>query len=186
MSFGELTCDWVLEHVDDYIDDDGALSAAQRDAVDRHAAHCAACQDEIRAARAVVQTLRGIPQVPVPASVIDAAERAIQPAVCVVPMVAPRPRAIRWVPSIVAAAALVAVIATAQWTPRTPPEPLASEAQVEAAARETLLALSYVNHSARRTGDILTREVLNGTLPPIRRAMEKSGIVETKSPAGRS
>jgi len=94
---------------------------------------------------------------------------------------------------------LVALVATARWTsPVTTVSSGLAEARVERAARETVFALSYVSRCARMTGEIVADEVLekrvagtvgraidagvveHGLNPPLRRAMKKSGLVETK------
>lgn len=210
MPFDEtaITCAWVRERVDDYIDSaDGDLSPGAREAVARHAAGCDACRAEIELAAAVVRELRAFPVFAVPDRVIAAAAAAIGPAGGARRHVAQHARGglVAWVPAVAAAAALVVLVATARWS-----GPIATasggfaEARVERAARETVLALSYINHYARMTGEIVTGDVLEkrlvgtmeravdrqvideGMAPPLRRAMKETGIVETRSPHERS
>jgi hypothetical protein len=210
MPFDEttITCAWVRERVDDYSDGaEGDLSREAREAIARHAALCDACRAEIELAAAVVQELRAFPLFAVPDRVIAAAAAAIGAEDSTQRFRPERARAglLAWVPATVAAAALVVLVATARWS-----GPVATvsggfaEARVERAARETVLALSYINHYARMTGEIVTGDVLEkrlvgtmeravdrqvigeGMAPPLRRAMKETGIVETRTPHERS
>ncbi|HEX5133467.1 MAG TPA: zf-HC2 domain-containing protein [Candidatus Krumholzibacteria bacterium] len=203
-----VTCAWVEERIDAFLDgDDGGLAHAERDAVETHAATCPACAREVAMAARVLAGLRAFPNHPVPASVLAAAERAIAEPPRIVAAPAParsRFRIVDWLPATLAAAALVALVATARWSPAPTPRADLAGAGVAEAARETVLALSYLNRYARMTGEIVTDEILEkhlvGTVertldnevfdgsivPPLRRAVEKSGIVETKPPHERS
>ncbi|HEU4364288.1 MAG TPA: zf-HC2 domain-containing protein [Candidatus Krumholzibacteria bacterium] len=203
-----ITCPWVRERVDDYVDGaDGGLAPEERAAVARHAGACASCRAEIDAADAVLRELRAFPLFEAPDAVIAGAQSALAgERVLLFPGRSRGPAAIaRWIPAAAAAAAIIALVATARWSDpvRTARGSLA-EARVERAARETFFALSYVNRYARMTGRIVTTDVIEkrlvgtmeravdrevmdrGVTPPLRRAMGRSGIVETESPLERS
>lgn len=53
-------CRYGRERLDDYLD--GALDQATRDAVDAHLAGCAACAEEVRALRALLDQARRLPR----------------------------------------------------------------------------------------------------------------------------
>ncbi len=200
-----VTCAWVLEHAEDCVDGpDGGLSPVERDALSRHLAACEDCRGEIAAAHAVLAGLRALPTFDCPPGVIEAAERSIGATGRARPVLRD-PRAwLRWGPAAVAAAALVALVATARWAPPPAVDTPAAEAGVEQAARETMLAFSYVDRYVRRTGEIVATDVIQkrvvgtvertldrdlierGVAPSLRRAMGKSGIVETIPPRERS
>jgi len=193
-------CTWVRRHIDEYIDGvDGGLTPDEQSAIARHATVCAACRTEIDAARAVLRELRALPVLDVPAAVIAAAEASLSAA----GDLRKRPRitrmpVLRWIPAAAAAAAVLVVLATARWSApiRVESSGLA-EARVERAAREAVLALSYVGRYTRMTETIMEDEILErrvlgtvervldesilerGLEPPLRRAVRKSGFVET-------
>ncbi len=207
MTFDDLkpTCAWIAERIDAFVDDDPDLSVQERDAVGRHLDGCAACRAEVDAARRIASELHAFERADVPASVVERAERAIASPGSHTPAT-PRTHRLRsilaWAPAAVAAAGLAGLIATARWSdvPRT--EPIGGDTiAIERAAAETVLALGYVNKYARYTGRIVEDDVIGkrviGTMeraiessqqdvidrdvtPPIKRAMEKSGIIETK------
>lgn len=199
-----VDCTWVRERIDDFVDgSDGDLTAAERAAVARHTSACSACRTEIDAAAAILRELRAFPTHEAPAALVAAAEAAIEGEGVLAPRRAAG--ALRWIPSLAAAAALVALVATARWSGPAPTESIGlSEARVERAAREAMFALSYVNRYARMTGRIVADEVLEkrlmgtmgraldhevidqGIAPPLRRALQKSGFVETLPPHERS
>ncbi|MDH4037781.1 MAG: zf-HC2 domain-containing protein [Candidatus Krumholzibacteria bacterium] len=204
-----VTCAWVRARIDEFSDGaEGGLGPGERAAVEDHAKGCAPCRAEIEAAHVLLNALRALPVHEVPASVVAAAEAAIASADRAVPVPHPRARqrgAVRWLPALAAAAGIVVVVATARWSdPVVTVSSGFAEARVERATREAVLALSYVNRYARMTGQIVTDEVLErgvvgsveraidtGVIAPrrnssLRRALEKSGFVETKPEHERS
>jgi len=117
-----------------------------------------------------------------PASVIDRARAEAAGTRGRVVRLHPRAGARRWIPAAVAAALLVAAVFVEQNRRRA-----AEDAAVEHAARETAVAFAYLNKYARRAGDIVEDEVIEQRLlAPVEKAMEKSGVTETKSVAGQS
>ena len=193
-----LTCARVRDRIDEFVDGvDGGLAPGEWAAIEAHVSACDACRREVTAARALLAELRAFPVLEAPASVVAAAAATIASARRVIPMQRPAARshgALRWIPAVAAAAIVVALVATARWSgPITTAGSGFAEARVERAARETVFALSYVNRYARMTGEIVTDEALGsveraidagaierGLSPSLRRAMEKSGLIETK------
>ncbi len=182
MSSREPSCDWVLDRLDAFVDGvESDLSDDERLAVASHLESCASCAREFALAERVRDELRGMAIPSAPPSVVDRAERAAASAGSNVVALRPRARARRWLP--VAAAALVLV--SAVWVERD--RRRAHELAVEEAAREAGVAFAYFNKYARRTGVIVEDEVIEQRLlAPVERAIQKSGVIETKSDAGQS
>ena len=193
-------CTWVRRRVDEYIDGvDGGLTPDERSAIARHAAVCAACRAEIDAARAVLRELRALPVFEVPAAVVAAAEASLSASGAM----RTRPRMagmhlVLWIPAAAAAAVILAVLVTARWSAPIRAESSGlAEARVERATRDAVLALSYLGRYTRMTETIVEDEILQrrvlgtveraldesilerGLEPPLRRAVKKSGFVET-------
>lgn len=203
-----VTCAWVRERVEDYVDaPDGGLPPRERTAVARHSAGCAACRAEIETARALLQELRSMPEYPVPESVIAAARAELDGPRDVVRLRPSRGTAVwlRWAPAALAAAAVALVVTTARWSGPVATEPSAlTDAEVERAARETMLALSYVGHYTRMTGEIVADQIMDkrvigtvekalddgvinrGLTPPLRRVIRNRDFVETNPAHERS
>lgn len=209
-----VSCAWTAARIDAFVDGDASdgFPPAEREAVERHVETCAACRARLGAAVRIAAELRALGTFDVPDAVIARAEEILDAENPTPVRVAARPRRINpglsWVPAAVAAAAVAVMILTAHWSqpPRTEPAMDAQTAEVQRAARETALALSYVTRYARYTGRIVEDDVIEkrviGTMeraiessrddvddsvtPTIRRAMEKSGIIETKSGGRRS
>ncbi len=205
------TCAWVDEHLDAFLDGEaGGLDVREREAVRRHIASCAACRELAADAERTIAGLRSLPVFDVPGAVVERAARAAGALDTPrrVRIGSPRLASIaRWVPAAAAAAALIAVIATAHWsqTPVSEPSP-AERAAVADAARETLLALSYVQRYAHYTSHVIEdrvfeqgviapmeraldasqQRIIDNGVVPVRRAMKKSGMIETKSSPERS
>jgi hypothetical protein len=210
MPFDDRTmiCAWVRAHVDEFVDGaEGGLEPAERLAMEAHASACPECRAEITAAQGLLRELRALPVHEAPAAVVAAAAAAIASEQRVVPLRGPqaRPGVLRWIPAAAAAAIIVALVATARWSgPITTVSSGFAEARVERATRETLFALSYLDRYTRMTGEIVTDAVLErrvlgsmeralddgliepGLNPSLRRAMKKSGFVETKPAHERS
>lgn len=182
MSSFDRTCEWVLEHIDLLVDDaEPDLSDHDRLAVARHVESCAACASELALARRLRASLREMAVPAAPMSAIERAERELAAQPGKVVALRPRVGARRWWS--VAAAALVLV--SGVWIERDRRH--ARELAVEEAAREAGVAFAYFNKYARRTGDIVQDEVIEQRLvAPVERAMEKSGMGETKSESGQS
>ncbi|HEU4929322.1 MAG TPA: hypothetical protein VFU38_05780, partial [Candidatus Krumholzibacteria bacterium] len=63
----------------------------------------------------------------------------------------------------------------------------ANELAVEQAARDAAIAFAYIGKYTRRAGDIVESEVIEQRLlAPVGKAMEKSGVTETKSSPSQS
>lgn len=183
-------CEWVRDRIDAFVD--GAksdLSDAERLRGANHVESCTVCAQELALAERIRDGLHEMAFCAAPESVVDRAEREITRATAsgnVVRLRARvRPRAARWVPAAVAAAALIAAVFLER--DRRAGEIASSPEAIEAATREAAVAFAYLDKYARRTGAIVETEVLEQRLlAPMEKAMEKSGVVETKSGPGRS
>ena len=70
MSERKPNCEWVLEHVEAFVD--GELGAGERAAVTAHCATCAECMREMDLAIRVRRELRALPSFKAPAHVVNA------------------------------------------------------------------------------------------------------------------
>lgn len=175
-------CDWVRDRVDLYVDRaPESLDDGERALVARHAAGCAACARDIEMAARIRNELRSLPAPALAADVIARAEREIAGVVPIGPRRSPRRWAVAVAAAAVAGVATVALLRPAGDTIDT--AATAPDAQaVEMAARDAALALAYVGKYTRRTGHIVEHEVEES----MRRALERSGMIETKPPVDRS
>ena len=83
------------------------------------------------------------------------------------------------------AAAAALLLISAVWVERD--RRRANELAVEQAARDAGVAFAYFNKYARRAGNIVEDEVIEQRLvAPMEKAMEKSGVRETKAGPGQS
>lgn len=183
----ENNCGWVLDHIEPYLDDE--LPAGELERFRRHVDRCDTCSRELLFAARVVDELRSLPELEAPASIVEASAQRI-PAQ---PTMAERVRA--WFSEgwatlrrpamatmiIVVAAAGAFVLAEHEHESRLAREQV-SQAQVEEATRETLMAFAYVGKYTRRTGRIIRDEIVD----PVERAMIETRMIETKPKDERS
>ncbi len=180
MSSNERTCEWVRDRIDACLD--GELSDADRAELARHAESCAECAHELSLATRVLAGFRDLAIPAAPASVIERAEAEIESGRGRVVRIRPRARALRWIP----AAAAAVLLLTAVWIDRERRR-AAEQVAIEEAARDAAVAFAYLNKYARRAGDIVEDDVIQRRLiAPVEKAMEKSGVTETKADAGQS
>jgi anti-sigma factor (TIGR02949 family) len=184
----ENNCGWVLERIEPYLDDE--LSSGELERFRRHLDHCDTCSRELAFAERVVGELRSLPALEAAPSIVDSAARRIPPE----PSPAERLRAWfaqGWATAkrpamatmiVVIAAVGAFVITEREREARHPAGQQVSEAQVEEATRETLMAFAYVGTYTRRTGRIVRDELVE----PVERAMKDTRIIETKPEAERS
>jgi anti-sigma factor RsiW len=198
----DTTCEIIRDRIDDFVDDE--LGSVDRNAVQHHCTHCAACAGELALALRVRKGLRALPAFDAPARVIDAAARELDaPRIFALP--APRSR--RWV---VPVAAALAVAAGAVWllAERTAPVgPTYSAAEVRQARDEMELAFRYVDHYSARTARIIQVDVMekrvaprverafvtsrdaavrDALVPGLKRAVRESGLGVTSAAPARS
>jgi anti-sigma factor RsiW len=173
-------CAWVREHIDEYCDGaEGELTNDEHLRVARHVETCPSCAHELALAQRVGAELRAMAMPAAPAGVIERAEQEVATRRGNVVRLRSRVGIMRWA----AVAAGVVLLAAVAWMERqrTAEETATQSAAVERAAQEAALAFAYVNKYARRTGDIVQDEVIERRiLEPVEKAMEKSGVSETK------
>lgn len=183
-------CEWVRDRIDAFVDGaESDLSGAERRRIANHLESCRECARELAMAERVRDGLHEMTISTAPPSVVERAERDIGPALGPNKVVRlrgrVRPRVASRVSVAVAAALLVAAMFLA--SERRGREVASSPAEVEAAARDAAIAFAYVNKYARRAGAIVEDEVVKQRLlAPMAKAIEKSGVVETKPGAGQS
>src|SRR5262245_51926138 len=166
MSERKPNCEWVLEHVEAFVD--GELGDGETAAVTAHCATCGECMRELDLAIRVRRELRSLPSFKAPAHVINAAEReADAPVSNVIPIrQRTRRQTVVRAGAVVAAAAVIAIAAMVWQHSR---EPQYSEADVRRATAEMAMAFSYVG----RYSDGVVREdvIQKRVMPPIERAI---------------
>ena len=169
MSERKPNCEWVLEHVEAFVD--GELGAGERAAVTAHCATCAECMREMDLAIRVRRELRALPSFKAPAHVVNAAEReSVATPDNVLPITTRRrTRTVVRVAAALAAAAVV-VAGTLVWQHSRGPQ--YSETDVRRATAEMAMAFSYVD----RYSDGVVREdvIEKRVMPRIERALSTS------------
>lgn len=177
----EPSCEWVREHLDALIDDEFE-STPQREAFAHHVASCDACARELAWARRVRAELRALQFGSAPAAAVARAQTEIDARPAAVVPLRPKARLLRGLSAVAAAVVIIAALTIAEQRRRA-----AQEVAVEQAARDAAIAFAYVGKYTRRAGEIVESEVIEQRLlVPVGKAMEKSGVTETKSAAGRS
>jgi anti-sigma factor RsiW len=173
-------CEWVRERIDSYCDGaESELSEDDRLRVARHVESCRSCAHELALVRRIGAELRAMAVSTAPADVIAHAQQQIEARHGNVVRLRSRVGFVRWT----AVAAALVLLATVAWMERRrAAEDVASQSvAVEQAAHDAALAFAYVSKYARRTGDIVQDEVIERRiLEPVEKAMEKSGVTETK------
>jgi len=161
-------CEWVLEHLDAFVDHE--LGAAGHAAVTAHCARCASCTRDLEMAIRVRKLLRTMPAFEVPARVVEAAERQIRSGATVVAL--PPRRAARLLRTAAVLAAVLIVVVAGAWLverQREAREQAAAEADVRRAGAQLALAFSYVG---RYSDGIVREDVMEKrVMPHIERAI---------------
>jgi len=179
----EPSCEWVREHLDALIDDEFESTPAEHAVLERHVAACDPCARELAWALRVRDELRAMAFTSISPALLEQTEREIGATPLPVVPLRPRARALRRASLLVAAAAVVIVSLTVADQRRR----AANEVAVEEAAREAAVAFAYVGKYTRRAGEIVESEVIEQRLlQPVGKALEKSGVTETKSISGQS
>jgi anti-sigma factor RsiW len=183
----ENSCRWVLDRIEDYLDDD--LSSGELKRFQSHVDGCDACARELAFATRVVGELRALPPLSAPGRVTERVAAAVAP-----PRATFAERLAAWMgeawsaarrPAMATMILLLLAAGTYVITQRERPQQV-SEAQIEEATRETLLAFAYVGKYSRMTGQIIRDQVIDEVVQPVGRAMIETKIIETKPEPGRS
>jgi len=178
------TCKWARERIEPWLD--GELTAADAERFARHRDACADCAREAALARRVVSELRELPVLACPETVMARVEARMAAAEASPTLLA---RVRGWLGEhavaltrpamaamVVALAALTVFVLTQRdRLPGASPE--YSQAEVETARAEMMVAFAYVGKYSRMTGDILREEMDEGLVEPMDRAM---GQAETQ------
>jgi len=178
-------CGEVADLLEAFVD--GELDPTATAAIEAHLARCAPCREQRRAAYAVREWLRALPEYDTPERVLAAVRRTVAAETA-----RPSARSPRWAWRTAAAAALVvaAAIGVLWWhgsqRAQTPPP-----SQVAEATAQARLALHYVAEITRHVGLQATRSALvENLLDPALRSVGRDGartVGATSSPgaAGR-
>lgn len=171
-------CEWVQERIDAYLD--GDLSPAETAIADLHLTRCAACADELQLARQVAGSLRALPAQICPDSIPEAVRERIGAAGSAHWGVKPWPWYYRWQewfkrPAVVGVlTAVLFVVITAILGEQKKPEPLYTQAEIEAAELDAKIALAYLGRCTDRAGAALRNNVFeDGVVAPIMRAVRR-------------
>ncbi|MDH3197404.1 MAG: zf-HC2 domain-containing protein [Candidatus Krumholzibacteria bacterium] len=192
----ENNCTWVRERIDPHLD--GELRAGDAERLERHVAGCAACAREVELARRVVAELRALPTHGCPDAVVARVEALV--AGIQTPAQGRLARARAWRTAVfarpamtvmlVAIAAVTVFVLTQRHRVAGPAGERYTQAEVEAARGELMVAFAYVGKYSRMTGSILREEMDEGLVEPLDRAMTQAGghVVEEVlvKPVGRA
>jgi anti-sigma factor RsiW len=190
----ENNCGWALEQIEAFLDDE--LSTGELKRFQQHVDHCDTCARELAFATRVVGELRALPQHTAPESVMDTAA-APDPAIggsflARFARVAERIRASlgeTWSTARRPAMATMIVLVLAAGVlvvTEHERQPRVSQAEIEEATQETLLAFAYVGKYSRMTGHIVRDEMIDEVVEPVKRVMIETRILETKAAPERS
>ncbi len=183
MSLNNSSCEWVRGALDSFLDGaESDLSAEEHARVSQHCASCVACASELATAKRMRAVMRTMSHDAAPPHVVTRAANEIAAGKSNVVALRPRPRSKRWL-AVTAAAAILLVAVSADYTRRRKDRDVA----VEEAAREAAIAFAYLDKYARRAGSIVEDDVImRRIVTPVEKAIEKSGVAETKSSDGQS
>ena len=176
------SCEWVRDHLEVLVDDEIDSTPADRAALERHVAACDACARELAWARRVRDELRAMAFTSISPAVLAQAEKQIAAATPAVVPLRPPVRSLRRAFIVAAAAIVIVAVSVADQRRRA-----AHDVAVEEAAREAAIAFAYLGKYTRRAGEIVESEVIEQRLRlPVEKAMQKSGVTETKPSSGQS
>jgi len=174
----QTPCEWMQDRIDAYLD--GDLSPAETATADLHLTRCAACAEELQMARQVAGSLRALPAMNCPDSIPEAVRARIGAAGNAQWGVKPWPWYYRWQewfkrPAVVGVmTAVLFVVITAILGEHKKPQPLYSQAEIEAAELDAKLALAYIGRCTDRAGATLRDDVFEqGLIAPIMRAVKR-------------
>lgn len=176
-------CAWFQDRVDAYLD--GTLDTGDIARFDTHRNQCPGCDRELAYAGALLESLRALPRLAAPPSVMRRVQQAMR--------VESRPPA----PLHARIAAWLDPVRSAVWRPATAvilatfvlmtvfsvrqqdPEKLAidryADTEIQAAANEVLIAFAYVNRYSRYAGTLLRDDVMAArVLPHIAHALDET------------
>ncbi|MCK5438525.1 MAG: zf-HC2 domain-containing protein [Gemmatimonadetes bacterium] len=167
-----INCAWIHERIEPWLD--GDLDREDALTLERHIDGCSDCTAEVEFARSVSATLRSLPVLECPPGPV---ERAIAETAATRASWLERVR--RWLkprlevllrPAMVAM--ILVVIATGVFVVSNhervaPTSDLYSDAEVETAAGEAMIAFAYVGKYSRRTARVLRKDVIGERVAPI-------------------
>jgi len=163
-------CSWIRDRIDPYVD--GDLSGDELGVFEGHVEACESCRQELALATSLVNELRALPALQCPPRVVDSAEAQ---AVRVPRTESLRERLQRWIGGttaylpkpamaavlLVIVAATVFVLSQHEQSPFKGDEPVAlTEKEAELAKLDVMLAFAYLGKYSRRTGEIITKDVI--------------------------
>lgn len=182
-----MNCEWILERIDPYLDDE--LSQEETLSFEHHTNTCPACAGELVLARGVLSELRELPTFECPSDVVEKA--AVRAGV-----VGTRKAEERYVPTqrpadgwwnisnwfggrlagLTAMLVVIAAIGLFVLTGRSGIDEQYTEAEIEKARQEAMIAFAYVGKYTSRGATVFRDDVMiQRIIPTMRRAIAKSG-----------
>lgn len=165
-------CRWVQDRMDSYVD--GELHGSELSEFEQHADACGSCRSDLALARSVADGLRALPALQCPPRVVDEAAARVEPAPKADSLMdrltgwfagktayLPRPAMAAVV--VVIVAAVVFVLLQQERFPfedREGPQLAVTEQEAELAKLDVMLAFAYLGKYSRKTGDIISNEVI--------------------------
>lgn len=173
-------CPWTLERIEPYLD--GEIDAQELATFESHLSTCASCAQELELASRIVGELRALPSLHSPDHIVDAALERAQRKPITGRVREWIDRGLRGAMRPAMAAMLVVVIAVTVFVvtqrDRTSPQMLSSEysdAEIQDAQAQAIIAFAYVGKYTSRASTILTDDVLGERVfPPVRAAVDES------------
>jgi anti-sigma factor RsiW len=167
-------CSWTRDRIDPYVD--GELRGDNLGVFEGHVEACESCRQELALARSLVNELRALPALHCPPSVVDeAASRAGAQGARVPRRESLLGRLQRWIGGttvflprpamaavlLVIVAATVFVLSQYEQSPFSRGDNVAlTEKEAELAKLDVMLAFAYLGKYSRRTGEIITKDVI--------------------------
>jgi anti-sigma factor (TIGR02949 family) len=182
--FDKNKCEWVLEHIDAYID--GDLSTDETSTVRIHLEKCTDCRNELLLAEAMRSAIRGLPAKECPSAVNTAVmEHITDEPVRESPWVRWWRTLLQWRPlrpaAIAAALVLVVSVSVLIEQGRDRPVPIPdtlkySPEEVALAEAEVKWTLAYISQAGRRAGfTVRDKAIYPHVVVPVKEAVTMAG-----------
>jgi anti-sigma factor RsiW len=174
------TCEWVLEHVDEYVD--GLLDEQDRIDLQLHCQVCRECASELDLAEAVRDGLEALPLLSCPDEVTDpvfqdiseSSRAEVHSASVWLQIVRPLWRPV----SVAAAVAAIVLMALFVGIDRDQGSTQPTQAEVDRALQEAKFALAVINDVGRKTGRQVGDDVQTAVIEPVRHILsEESELI---------
>ena len=170
-----ITCSWVTEHLEAFLDCD--LTSKEAEGLERHLSSCPGCRAERNLAIRIQTALRALPEEICPDRVINAARDVIEKKK---PSIEPlRICKVRLFPRALALAAVAAIVIAGTisffaWRQRQIPEEKVSTQQMILARRQVELTLAYIGEVGLKSASAVSEDVVESKVQPsLKKAVHK-------------